>query len=772
MFYEIIAHLFKHSFIDVIINFNFDEILDQAIKEELGRDNYHYIISDGDCVPINDLMVDGRLKIPIYIKPHGTVSHKSTLRFTKRHYLDIPEQIKRIIIDLITGKRGEVRGAKVENISQINLISAGFNMESLEFCDIVNAHLPEQSKIYHLCFENTEERSKNGFVKNVFEKFYRRAYHYHIIEKNKTWDLTELDNHIYKRLAVESFNHFNTKNELTTPFAEIFSYVWRKAYYSFHSHFRPRSIARHEIINYLFYDLRFSQHDLKTPAEINRTRLTQTYEESIEYFLDRTIIEIAIAINRNNGIIEISQLLGDRAGSYYKNYRDRYYQIHKTNRGAVSIYDLLNEFQSPKRYSEHDATYCKNVFEIDMHSFESLKSDEVLLDITDNKPQLRKSVNERMRRWENKSLVYDENAKPKIENGRHCLNAMLKYFYVILHHTEPTYNPISIMVLYRLFEVKYLSERFLDNFKKNFDKHIYNGKYYDASLYPGDKVNLLQEIARLFLKSSRQHYYSIRPKYHDPKNYISESFSKTRILHTILSVDYYFKSMFLNTDWDIILMISETGSMLNFLRNEPNAKNKLIGKKIIALNAYEAIKQLHTGEKNIRNVNETHNIQYLNLIGDEAESSEKIFYTFSLPSVRHNHHMILFMKKIQIGEKFDKYDVLISGSVEKEIRPLFKMSAAMYIYRQGFSNYLNPLFIGMAPYNSGEDIHALSHDFKKLVRIFTITFCRALLFEGTKRIQGLNLDLDTSAITADEEENIRCFLAYLYDTSNANFLPD
>ncbi|MBK7939692.1 MAG: hypothetical protein IPJ82_22550 [Lewinellaceae bacterium] len=48
LFYEIAAHLFKHRFFDVIINFNFDELLDQSIREEMGVADYK-IISDGDC---------------------------------------------------------------------------------------------------------------------------------------------------------------------------------------------------------------------------------------------------------------------------------------------------------------------------------------------------------------------------------------------------------------------------------------------------------------------------------------------------------------------------------------------------------------------------------------------------------------------------------------------------------------------------------------------------------------------------------------------------
>jgi hypothetical protein len=100
-FYELAAHFFKHRYVDIIINFNFDEILDTIIKEEQGGSEYKNILHDGDCPHvINELKVDERLKMPIYIKPHGTISYDSSLLFTKEHYhnLEVLPKIRATVV--------------------------------------------------------------------------------------------------------------------------------------------------------------------------------------------------------------------------------------------------------------------------------------------------------------------------------------------------------------------------------------------------------------------------------------------------------------------------------------------------------------------------------------------------------------------------------------------------------------------------------------------------------------------------------------------------
>jgi hypothetical protein len=75
--YEILAHLMKHGFIDAVINFNFDEVLDQSIDDELGVDQYVRIVRDGEwLLHLQSRTPDDpwRFDKPLYIKPHGTVS--------------------------------------------------------------------------------------------------------------------------------------------------------------------------------------------------------------------------------------------------------------------------------------------------------------------------------------------------------------------------------------------------------------------------------------------------------------------------------------------------------------------------------------------------------------------------------------------------------------------------------------------------------------------------------------------------------------------------
>lgn len=109
--YEILAHLFELKMLDLIINFNFDEILDDAIERIIRPAQYVRIISDGDYAPN-----DGRQR---YIKPHGTISYPSSLRFRKVDYSFIPQGVLSAIQN---GLRKET-----------TFLVVGFAMRSIEF---------------------------------------------------------------------------------------------------------------------------------------------------------------------------------------------------------------------------------------------------------------------------------------------------------------------------------------------------------------------------------------------------------------------------------------------------------------------------------------------------------------------------------------------------------------------------------------------------------------------------------------------------------------
>jgi predicted transcriptional regulator len=266
-FYELLAHLLKNRFVDAIINFNFDELLDQAIEDEINQGLYIKIISDGD-VPnsFNDIMIDNRLKIPLYIKPHGTVSHKTSLKFTREDYFNLSSDINGFIGELLSGRLND------EKIP-INLLVFGFNMESFEFNELIKKNIPISSKIYIF--------NKNNPIKD---------------------SLLEADlkkKHIVPIHIPRNDNIYSTDKILNTLFSRINNI--------FRSEYKPRSVLRHVLISKLFSD-----KEIKKGINL---------EGRISYFKDRTYVELILLVSKCFGLISLKQITNDRVGIYYNLYK-------------------------------------------------------------------------------------------------------------------------------------------------------------------------------------------------------------------------------------------------------------------------------------------------------------------------------------------------------------------------------------------------------------------------------------------------------------------
>lgn len=260
--YEILAHLLKHRFVDAIISFNFDELLDQAIDDEVGRENYHRIVSDGDMPDdVSKLQDDQsqRFHIPLYIKPHGTASHKSSLRFTREAYFLLPDNIHRLLLKLLS------------STLETTLILIGFGMQSVEFTNIVR----EASKISAL--EVFVIDLSNRVVERVPDN----------VKRTESILLTE---------------EFGLSNALKN--------LWSNTCEYFYEHARPRGIYRHILLSELFSDpLNYEQ------GENNRT------QSIIHYLKDRTIVELTLAVAKAKGFVNVGQLAMSRAGRYFQHYR-------------------------------------------------------------------------------------------------------------------------------------------------------------------------------------------------------------------------------------------------------------------------------------------------------------------------------------------------------------------------------------------------------------------------------------------------------------------
>lgn len=258
--YEILAHMIKHRFLDAVINFNFDELLDQAIEDELDKEEYYHILSDGDC-PDEVRLEEANPELPFYIKPHGTASHKSTLRFTREDYYGVPLDIQRVIKYLLTDK-------------PIVLIVIGFGMQSLEFNRILEGAKPG-SMLFHINKENPVKKGQFN------------AFHY---------------------------NELLNVN-LLGGVSGVVEKVWEKAFSVFHPQYHPREVTRHVLVSKMFSRL--------------------VHENNIENYLrGRTAIEICLSIAKCKGLVNMSQLLSDRSGKYFDQYKEHnsdanFYEICK-----------------------------------------------------------------------------------------------------------------------------------------------------------------------------------------------------------------------------------------------------------------------------------------------------------------------------------------------------------------------------------------------------------------------------------------------------------
>ena len=263
--YELLAHLLKHRFIDAIVNFNFDELLDQALDDELGHYGYYRVISDGDC-PENlgswkdkkDLSKD-RFKFPLYVKPHGTASHKSTMRFTRSSYSLLPADLVRLLKSLFTGP--------------VDIIVVGHAMQSVEFNDIL-AHSNGAKRFY--AFGHTEPELRMAGAGDT-----------------QKWKPT-------------FFNSSSVEGGL----GRCMELIIGQTESMFKDDFKPRSISRHQLISKLF----------KRDAVLNEDTGSKDREYEI-YLRDRVYVEIALAISKAKGFISLEHLASGRAGLYFRELR-------------------------------------------------------------------------------------------------------------------------------------------------------------------------------------------------------------------------------------------------------------------------------------------------------------------------------------------------------------------------------------------------------------------------------------------------------------------
>lgn len=675
--YEIIAHMLKNGFIDVVINYNFDELLDQAIEEEVGEGNFYKIVSDGDCIDIENILVDGRIKVPIYIKVHGTASHKSSFDIDD-DYVRIPPDIFHLVGEILRGSMG--KNSK-NRVSKVNLICIGFSM----LCKQLNMKLNE---IMHHVISDPNDPLKGFNIFHINHEFPKPAKKFRKFYSDNKNEFFLIDPRKYY-IEDSPYN----------PLSSCLQSIWNEIPLLFNTPLQPRGIQRHQFISELFYD--FNNYRLLEGSgnlkklEQRRVDLIRGSQAS-QYHYERVLAEMAITISRNKGLVDPKQSMAERLGMYYKLYRTFYIkEIEKeeTKSKPKSIYNfLVDVFNMEEKYS-----FSRNVFNL--------------------KPLEKTEFNN----W-NKSI-------------QKLVNVILGEEHLSFDKAKERFNKnIGDLVLCRL--IFFLSTKTDSLLWKNiFSLSHENPKDYER------KIERVKRIKSYVSVLSSRLLYDIQPKFDDNKLYIFDSFRKKSVLHTDLALTYEFINIFRNPDaWDILLVASERGRFISEVALQyvdPVDKEKILNKKIINICCSQMMLQTLADHEAYNEYNSMNfEKQYKKLIIENNDNNRRFkqLKVLSLPYTHISHHIAFFLPKIE-ESNFSSYD----DNFEGLLRELFKKSKCLYYYKPCLSYKINPILLNREIEKEKlkrEDLDFfLMLDFKMVLETFLVLFLKAEVFSRTKNLE-------------------------------------
>jgi hypothetical protein len=825
-FNEIVAHMLKHSFLDAVINFNFEETLDQAILEEIGAGNYHNIISDGHCIDLDSITSKGTLKVPIYIKPHGTNSHKSSLRFTNKHYFDIPEDIATMLKCLVGGfKNGDeietmlrqndrkkvghinfsdpapLRQTILENdknrtIHRVNLIAVGFNMESIEFLDILNNYLPTDSKIYYINYMEPPPQLMQDVYRTKLADFFLSS-HYRHLKKRLPVAKGEGDRPVIEA-AIESKLKFiecrdagyeiagavakpvstalheyeksllpdepapmQTYDTSLPPLGRLFSYLYTEIWDNYEKPYRPQHIFRHQLTSLLFYNplLRapcpnvdykhagkafHESEDLENRLKhykVQQTMLEKEFEPSyfenetehinFEYFLDRTIVEIAIVFLRGHGIIDYFELKHGRVNQYYKFYITQLskYNAQQSEADKISpksLAELTLKFVNPASKS---FAVDNNIIKLDLCRRPKTTSDPdaqllrkfAVLDDVEAAKALYNNLQAKLA-----ELIGDENkfqrkfgTKTANRNKRNiCAHTLAK----LLSHDD----------LSSRFIKRFAANQCLKGIQKM--KHETPDTETKNSSYKYEVLDFLEMVIYAANALVANNFYSISTQYMNTEFFTWQSFSLRSQLHTNLQLDYELIRALREQGSNenrhkFVLSVSEVGTnLLPYFKLLQEKNESYLPQTIVQICSFEAVRQFHP-EVKLEELIDAHKRFILHYDGDLSQEQKKNLGRLSLfliPFSLHNHHMTLF-------------------STLDETNNDIKHDSAVYIWRRGFSTRMNPIIFRKYPGNAATTTLGQNHvdhvqnDLRTLFHLFIKYLSRGLLFNELNKITNDDL---------------------------------
>jgi len=284
--YELLAHMLKHRFLDAIISFNFDELLDRSLDDELDPSEYRSVVSERDCTSIQS-NADAPDYVPLYIKLHGTASEPDSLRFTPDSYYSLPPRVVEMVQDLM-------------HTEHCVVVTVGSAMASFDFHQLLA--IPTRLDVFNLSLKklNKPVRKKiHKERKKIKPKGPKKWLHECSTGKDSC------DRHIKKLTGKLQARTLGASAPPGTP--------KRPGTIGQLVHFR--SVRRHEVIAGLLGSGAARRSAMQRPSWHRAA--------TIDYLQRRTILELAFAGAKSRGLLSIGPLASDRPAQYYERYRQK-----------------------------------------------------------------------------------------------------------------------------------------------------------------------------------------------------------------------------------------------------------------------------------------------------------------------------------------------------------------------------------------------------------------------------------------------------------------
>lgn len=173
--YELLAHLLNHRFVDHVVSLNFDQLLDESLKDELGEEGVDIVVSDRD-IPSSTLLdnLDERARC---VKPHGSITVPDSMRFTMEDTSDISGAMLALVEQVIFGPSAKrpTRTTNARNSTEgaapprVILIFMGWACAEREFQRLLRSHHSQIDQIYW--FYPAVDKGMASYVKNFRKEF-------------------------------------------------------------------------------------------------------------------------------------------------------------------------------------------------------------------------------------------------------------------------------------------------------------------------------------------------------------------------------------------------------------------------------------------------------------------------------------------------------------------------------------------------------------------------------------------------------------------------